>query len=130
MKTKVYEISCLSLAMLDAAVWVARGNQVLWGKPCRMQMIAANVPDLCWIDVTGWQVPRVTRDWGAMGMLIEQYGVSVMKDVEDYSTVDEPWYSEAGVFWGTGKTPLIAAARALAKHLLRDGSVILPDVPA
>lgn len=72
-------------------------------------------------------VPAYSTDWAVGGPVIEAHGVSLRRDMEDYSEPDRPWYAEHGVvFWANGDTMLVAGCRALVMGLMKAREIPVP----
>jgi hypothetical protein len=98
-----YEIATLEGSLLDAAVAKAEGlliDGIRRGDDC----VVGETPNR--------YVFAPSRSWAQGGSIIERERISSRCDEDGYSTPEEPWCAECGVFWTIGPTLLIAAMRA------------------
>lgn len=116
-----HRINELDGALLDAAVAKAEGQAVVE----RQGMYWIEWPQ-CDEDADVDHFDRQTRkgydayqpslDWCEGGPIIDRAHISTGFNVEDYSTLSEPWYAECngeqGQVWDRGPTALVAAMRA------------------
>jgi hypothetical protein len=97
-----YKTSTLEGELLDAAVAKAEGLLIdgIRGDDC----VVGETPNR--------YVFAPSRSWAQGGPIIERERISSRCDEDGYSTPEEPWCAECGVFWAIGPTLLIAAMRA------------------
>lgn len=106
-----YKTSELTGALLDVAVAKAEGLLHQAGEG-QTPVIQADGNRFIGDPVASASIWSPSSVWDHGGPIIDRDHISTRHDEDGYSTPDEPWCAESGVFWAIGPTPLVAAMRA------------------